>query len=86
VAFCFLLFAPRSLLFAFCFLLDCANSKYFFHIKYLKYYALQKRSPINIQINIKTEGPYHKSQQDLPYLVSHFHLDIGLDIDWRTFL
>jgi hypothetical protein len=27
------------------------------------------------------ESPYHNSQQDLPYLVSHFHPDIDLDIE-----
>jgi hypothetical protein len=27
------------------------------------------------------EGPYHKSQQALPYLVNHFHFPIDLDIE-----
>jgi hypothetical protein len=39
-----------------------------------------------LQIDIKMEGPYHKSQQDLSYLVKQFHFDIDLDINWRTFL
>jgi hypothetical protein len=47
--------------------------------------ASTSSSPINIQINIKMEVLYHKSQQALPNNIFHFHFDIDLNIDWRTF-